>query len=142
VSAYQNSLQHTPFFTDTMFPGMFGYIRGQLLPGYVMSVMSPTTFDVVIPIANMLGRLRITLANVDKYNGQFKQALSHVKGRLGFEPHNDRLRWVSIKVMTEERMPDVIGTLVTFEGVDVGRELVELKLMERYDPSRNVQPIP
>lgn len=44
--------------------------------------------------------------------------------------------------MTEERMPDVIGTLVTLEGVDVGRELVDLKLMERYDPSRNVQPIP
>jgi hypothetical protein len=72
VSTYHKTLQNMPFFTDALFPGMIGYIRGQLIPGYVLSVMSPTTFDVVIPIANILGRLRITLANVDKYNGQFK----------------------------------------------------------------------
>lgn len=126
------------FFSDAMFPGMIGYLRGRLLPGFVLSAMSPNTFDIVIPFSSTMGRIRITLANVDKYNGQFKQALSHVKSRLGFEPFNDKLRWVSIKVMAEERLPDVIGTIVTLEGVDLGRELVEMQLMERYDPSRTL----
>lgn len=68
--------------------------------------------------------------------------MAHVKSRLGFEPFNDRLRWISVKIITEEKLPDLIGTIVTLEGVDLGHELVDLHLMQLYDPSRSSYMIP
>lgn len=61
---------------------------------------------------------------------------------MGLDPFNDRLRWVSIKIIAEEKLPDIIGTIVTLEGVDLGRELVDLNLMEKYDPSRHTYALP
>jgi endonuclease YncB( thermonuclease family) len=89
-----------------------------------------------------MGRIRVTLANVDRYKGQFKQALAFSKASLGFEPVNDRLRWVSVKILAEERLPDVIGSIVTVDGRDLGREMVETGLMVRFDPTRTAPPIP
>ncbi len=89
-----------------------------------------------------IGRIRLTLANVDRYKGQFKQAMQFAKSCVGIEPINDKLRWISVKILAEERLPDIIGSMVTIDGRDVGREMVEAKLMERYDPSRAAPPIP
>lgn len=66
---YKNQLQHLPFFTETVCPVMLGHMRGMIVPGYILSTISPNTLDVVLPIYNMMGRLRVTLANVDRYHG-------------------------------------------------------------------------
>lgn len=123
-------------------PGAMSVLHQTLLPGFVLSVISPTSFDVVVPLFASIGRIRVTLANVDRYKGQFKHALAFAKRSLGFEPVNDRLRWISIKVLAEERMPDIIGSIVTIDGNDLGRSMVEGGLMERYNPARAMQPIP
>lgn len=95
-----------------------------------------------MPLFARLGRVRVTLANVDRYKGQFKQAMQFAKACVGIEPINDKQRWISVKILAEERLPDIIGSMVTIDGRDIGREMVESKLMERYDPTRAVPPLP
>jgi len=52
-----------------MFPGMVGMLRQTMLPGFVLSIISPTTYDIVVPLFSSIGRVRVTLANVDRYTG-------------------------------------------------------------------------
>jgi hypothetical protein len=49
---------------------------------------------------------------------------------------------VSVKIITDEKLPDIIGAVVTLEGVDLGRELTDLNLMQRYDPSKHTLALP
>ncbi len=42
AAQYQDQLVHLPLFASSMFPGAVSMLRQTLVPGYVLSVISPT----------------------------------------------------------------------------------------------------
>lgn len=137
---YLQGVHAVPFLTAAECPDVFSMLRGYILPAYVVSVASPTVVDLVIPALDRIGRVRLQLANVNRYMGDIKGALAHVRALLGVDPVMDSMRWVSVKLISQDAMPDVIGTIVTMQGVDLGRSLVEGGLMLKYDPARRDVP--